>query len=207
MTKQILLAALLGGAAMFLWEGVSHELLPLGEAGIRGLDNEPAVVATVKDNVKQAGFYIFPGGDALKPGLSSAEHEAAMKKMEEVWRTGPSGIMIVHPEGFTTSMGVLFATQYGFDVLVTLIAAWLLSKAAFLGSYLSRLIFVTAIGLVPTINAELPLWNWYGFPGMYVLSQGVVHLVGFLVAGLIVAKLVKASPAPMLTHGAARAAA
>ena len=70
--KKILLAGVLGGIAMFLWEGLAHVVLPLGEAGIRGLDNEAAVVATIKDNVKQAGFYIFPGGEALQPGLSGA---------------------------------------------------------------------------------------------------------------------------------------
>jgi hypothetical protein len=33
MTKNILLAGLLGGLALFAWESVAHMALPLGEAG------------------------------------------------------------------------------------------------------------------------------------------------------------------------------
>jgi hypothetical protein len=35
MTKRILLAGLLGGLAMFIWQSVAHVVLPLGEAGIQ----------------------------------------------------------------------------------------------------------------------------------------------------------------------------
>src|SRR5712692_6100403 len=188
MSKRILLAGIFGGIVMFLWEGLAHEVLPLGEAGIRGLDNEAAVVATVKDNVKQAGFYIFPGGEALQPGLTSAQQEAATKKAAELWKAGPSGIMIVQPQGI--DMGPrLFITQCALDIGVTLLAAFLLSMAS-LSSFGARFAFVTLIGLVPTLNAELPYWNWYSFPSTYVLATGFVHLMGFAVAGLILAWLV-----------------
>ena len=60
-----------------------------------------------------------------------------------------------------------------------------------LTSFGGRLLFVTSIGLVPTLSAELPYWNWYGFPTGYIMSQGLIHLVGFLVGGLVAAWLVR----------------
>ena len=33
--KRIILAALLGGIAMFVWSSIAHMALPLGEAGVR----------------------------------------------------------------------------------------------------------------------------------------------------------------------------
>ena len=69
--KRIILGGILGGIAFFMWEGLAHEVLPLGEAGIKGMSGEPQVLASIKDNVKEAGFYIFPWTDAT-PGLSKA---------------------------------------------------------------------------------------------------------------------------------------
>jgi hypothetical protein len=38
---------------------------------------------------------------------------------------------------------------------------------------------------------ELSLWNWYSFPAIYTAAQFVIHLVGFLAGGLIVAAVVR----------------
>jgi hypothetical protein len=46
---------------------------------------------------------------------------------------------------------------------------------------------------------ELPYWNWYGFPSTYVLATGFVHLMGFVMAGLVVAALVKTARPESIT--------
>jgi len=48
-----------------------------------------------------------------------------------------------------------------------------------------------AVGRIPTLATGIPQWNWYGFPAAFVLAQAFVHLVGFLLGGLIVAKPVR----------------
>jgi hypothetical protein len=37
----------------------------------------------------------------------------------------------------------------------------------------------------------VPQWNWYGFPGVFTAAQFAVHLVGFFLAGLVMAKFVR----------------
>jgi hypothetical protein len=187
---KILLAALLGGIVMFLWDGLSHEVLPLGEAGVQGLHNEAAIVAVLKENVKQRGIYIFPGGEMFQPGLTSAQKQEAMKKAEAQFKAGPAGIMVVNPGGIDTS-ATMFVSQCVFDILAMLVAVILLAKASALRGYGARVLFITAIGLVPTLNAELPYWNWYGFPTTFIVAQGVGHLAAFLFGGLVAAALVK----------------
>ena len=44
---RILLAGLLAGLAVFAWESIAHMALPLGDAGIKPLSNEQAVVTLV----------------------------------------------------------------------------------------------------------------------------------------------------------------
>ena len=44
---------------MFLWQSVSHLVLSLGEMGIKRIGNEDAVVAALRENIQQPGFYFF----------------------------------------------------------------------------------------------------------------------------------------------------
>jgi hypothetical protein len=104
-------------------------------------------------------------------------------------RIEPSGMMVVFPKGKAVQWGPMLGTQFAGDVLAILIAAFLLSKATVHG-YLPRVLFVGLMGLLPTLQVDIPQWNWYGFPTMFCAAQLVVHLVGFLVAGLVVAKVV-----------------
>jgi hypothetical protein len=42
------------------------------------------------------------------------------------------------------------------------------------------------------LQVDIPQWNWYGFPTIFTAAQFAVHLIGFLLAGSVVAKIVKA---------------
>jgi hypothetical protein len=82
MEKRILLAGMLGGLALFLWETVAHVVSPLGEAGIRALSNEQAVLAALKENVKEPGFYFFPAPEN-KPGMTKQQQQAMQVAMDK----------------------------------------------------------------------------------------------------------------------------
>src|SRR5215469_17816680 len=59
---RILLAGVLGGIAMFVWTSIAHMALPLGEAGIAEIPNEPTVLTAMQGSMgEKAGLYIFPG--------------------------------------------------------------------------------------------------------------------------------------------------
>jgi hypothetical protein len=192
MAKRIVLAGLLGGLALFLWESVAHMMLPLGDAGIKALANEKAVTAAIKENIKEDGFYLFPAPED-RPGMTSAEKQAAMDKSFEAYRTGPGGMMVVHPNGANLQLPVLLGTQFVTDIAAMLVVAWLLIQARLTG-YGARVLFVTITGLIPTLRTGIPFWNWYGFPMTYTVAQAVVHLVGAVLAGLVMAKFVGGAP-------------
>ena len=117
-----------------------------------------------------------------------------MQVAMDKWSTGPSGILIFHPDGAESLSARQLLAEFGFDVMVMLLAAVLLARATGLKSYAARLGFVALMGLVPTLRSELPYWNWYGFPGVYTAAQFAVHLVGFLVGGLVLARLIRPDP-------------
>jgi len=185
--KRIILGGILGGIAMFMWEGLAHEVLPLGEAGIGGMTGEPAVMACIKDNVKQGGFFIFPWMDTT-PGLTKDQR---MQKTMEKAKVGPAGLMVVSPGGMEYNMGTLLGKQCLFDIVAMLLAAALVSWAGVLKGFGGRLGFVTLLGLLPTLSVDLPFNNWYGFPNTFTAAQFVMHMVGYFVGGLLIAVIVK----------------
>ena len=90
-----------------------------------------------------------------------------------------------------------FATNCITALIATALVAWLVGS---LGSFASRLLFVTTIGLTAAVAVNVPYWNWYEFPSAFILAEMLEHVVGFAAAGLIIAALIK--PPRLHTLGA-----
>ena len=187
MTKRILLAGLLGGLALFLWEFVAHDILPLGEAGVRALPNERAIQDAIKDNVREPAFYIFPAPE-LRPGMTADQKNQAQQTMMRRMQTEPSGIMVVYPRGRLLQFPMALGSQLAGDLIAMLLCALLLAYAP-MKAYFSRVGFVATIGLIPTLQVDMPQWTWYGFPSDFFAAQFMVHFVGFFLAGLILGRI------------------
>jgi len=187
--KRIILAGLFAGTALFAWEALAHMLLPLGEAGVKALANEQLVSGALADNVRESGFFFFPAPED-RPGMTAQQKQETMAAVQERWRTGPAGILIFHPNGTGATFARQLLTQFGFDLVVMVLAAVVLSQVATRG-YLKRVGLMALMGLFPTLQTEIPNWNWYGFPTVYMLAQFTVHLVGFTVGGLVLAKVLR----------------
>src|SRR4051794_9139237 len=118
MTKRVFLAAILGAIAMFIWSAIAHTVLPLGEAGIRQINNEQALLSAMQATLSEPGFYMFPN---MPPGNDQAQYQRKIS-------TGPSGMMVYFPIrdfSFGKSLLVEFLTE----LLQALIAIYLLSRA------------------------------------------------------------------------------
>ena len=61
MTKKIIIGGVLAALAMFIWNSIAHMLLPIGELGVKSITNEDAVIAAMKANITEDGFYFIPG--------------------------------------------------------------------------------------------------------------------------------------------------
>src|SRR5260370_9790750 len=90
-----LLAGILGGFAFFAWSFVAHMLLPLGEAGVKEMPNDQAVMASMKANLPERGLYLFPGS-GLWPNPNRSERNAAMAHQFQKTATAPPGRLLSH---------------------------------------------------------------------------------------------------------------
>src|SRR5271169_2185819 len=115
MAKRILSAGILGGIALFLWGGLSHQVLGLGDHGVQPLA-APEATAAIKASVPTGGFYYFPQAD-------SAGH----LRPEDA--NGPWGLLIYHSTGASSSMTRQLVNECIINIGQGLLVAFLLSLA------------------------------------------------------------------------------
>jgi hypothetical protein len=196
--KRILLAALLGGIAMFAWKSIAHVALPLGQSGIHEIPNEQAVLGAMHSTLGEtSGLYFFPAMGAA-PG--------AMAEYDRKLAVNPSGLMIYHPPGAKSLTAAQMITELVTEMLEALLAAVLLSRTR-ISTYWGRVGFVTLLGVLASMATNLSYWNWYGFPSDYTAVYIMIEIVGFLCIGLVAARFVYAGQAALPAAGfhAARA--
>ena len=188
---RIFFAALLGAIAMFIWTSLAHMALPLGEAGIKEIPHEAALLDAMQTNIgSQTGLYVFPGF-GLGPDATHEQKSEAMKKMEENLANHPSGILMYHPAGSRPlTMGRYLTIEFLTEFVEVLLALLLLSKTR-LTTYGGRVGFLFLAGVLAAIATNISYWNWYGFPGAYTAAYIFMQLIGFLCAGLVAGLVLK----------------
>jgi hypothetical protein len=190
---KILLTGILGGIAMFVWTSIAHMVLPLGEAGIREIPNESAVLSAMQSNIgDQTGLYIFPG-PGLGKNATRQEKNDAMKHMVEKIATNPSGILMYHAPGRPFKIGKRLGIEFGTELLEAILVVLLLAQTGIV-SFAGRTGFVLVAGILAAITTNVSYWNWYGFPCVYTASYMFTEIVGFFLVG-IVAALILPKPA------------
>ena len=188
---KILLGGVLGGIVIFFWGFVSHMLLPIGDMGLRTIPNEDDLVAAMKKDVREPGLYVVPGWDMSK-SQSQEEMQVHMDKVSK----GPYGFMVIYPNGRDPSLGKRLPIELGTNVACALLAAVLVSQLR--PGFIVRVACVTLVGILASIMTLVPYWNWYGFPTDFTLGQMAEHIVGWFLAGVVLALIVRPS-APKVT--------
>src|SRR5512141_2185905 len=118
--RRVLLGGLLAGIALFLWGAVSHMVLGTLDRSVKVLPNEDAVLAMLRTQVPETGFYIFPGMDMRAP---KAERDRQEPRWKEAYARGPRGVLVLEPAGASPNMGALFGTQLVLSLLAGLMAS------------------------------------------------------------------------------------
>jgi hypothetical protein len=186
--KRVLLAAFLGAIGMFVWMSIAHIVTPLGTMGIREIPNEAPVLTAMQTSIGNSpGLYLFPSAGL---GKSRAEQREEMKHYQEKLDANASGLLIYHPPGARGMTGAQLAVEFLTEFVEAFLASLLLAWAS-LGTYARRVAFITTIGWVAALATNVPYWNWYGFPTAYTAAYVFTQLVGFLVLGLIAAKVLR----------------
>ncbi|PYK28103.1 MAG: hypothetical protein DME52_02140 [Verrucomicrobia bacterium] len=185
---KILVTGILGGIVMFIWTSVAHMALPLGEAAIREIPNESAVLSAMQSNIgDRTGLYIFPGPGVGK-NATRQEKNDTMKHMVEKIAANPSGILMYHAPGRPFTIGKWLGIEFGTELLEAILVVFLLAQTRIV-SFAGRIGFVVVAGILAAITTNVSYWNWYGFPCVYTASYMFIQIVGFFLVGIVAALL------------------
>lgn len=179
-----LIAMLVGTATMFVWGGLSHMVLMKG-AGFSRVSNEEQLVTSLRASLPGDGLYFLPSIDL--GGKPSAKEQASW---EARFRAGPTGMIIYHASGDTPVSAKKISVQLLSDLLAAGIVTYVLSLT--ITSYWRRVGLASLLGAFGLFAISTIYWNWYRFPNAFFLAQGVDMIVGWSLAGAVIAKLMPA---------------
>ncbi len=188
-----ILAAVLGGIVIWMWGAVFHMLTPFGVVDFKNaVPGEQAVMSAMKSEFTQGdGIYILPS-------MNLGEHgdEAATKAWGEKAKAGPYAWVVYKANGLPGDPAAM-GPQILHQLLTSIIAAFLMAAVlgAVPGSYSKRVGIAVLMGLFAWLSISLPQFTWYYFPRNFAFVGALEHAVGGLLAGLIIAKMVKPADA------------
>jgi hypothetical protein len=182
---KVVAGGILGGIVLFFWGFVAHMLLPIGEMGIHAIPNEDLVLNSMRNAIQEEGFYIFPSINMKEAS------ESQQKTWEAKMKEGPSGVLVIQPKGRELVMSHLMLIEGATNIVSALLAALLLAQVRTGSRYWGRVAFVTLLGILGFVMVNVPFWNWYSFPTNFTIAQAIEHVAGWLLAGLVLAAIVR----------------
>lgn len=177
---RLFLAALLAAVVLFVWQAVSHMLLPIGDMGFRAPQKEDAVLAAVGSDMAQPGIYRLPYLDSARMG-----DEAAMASRAEKAKAHPYAFVVVAAPIQSLDMTRQLALQFLVNFIAASIVAVILAATGW--GFGARMLGAFGLGLFGWLANVLPLANWYLFPREYVLGALLEQGIGWLLAGVAMA--------------------
>lgn len=170
--KRILIAGVLAGLAMFVWEAMAHMVGPFGEMGLSTLPNEGAVRAALAAQMGGAdGLFIFPA-----------------MEMSDAPAAGPWGLLLYHP------VLVFSWSVMGWEALVELVmgmALAMLIGLANVAGFGRRMAIACLVGIAAAFAVSPSYTIWFGFPAAYTLAQMIVAFGDYVVGGAVIAALLR----------------
>jgi len=189
MNSRSFLAALAAAFVIFVWQGISHMALPWFHDSLNKFENEAAMVKAIKANAKTDGMYHLPHPDMN----DKAAMETAMKQSE----SGVSVFLAVRLNG-RSGMAESMVHQFIYNLLGALFVTFLLTKLSHSGTG-CRVGVTVFFSLFAIVTAILPNWSWWAFSNTFTGFLVFDHLVGWTLAGFVLAKLVPKNDEPEST--------
>ena len=183
--KKRLLAAFVGALIAFAWSAVVHMAPTTGMMGISILkEKEDGVMGGLRSAQLDPGLYFFPGFD-MSTSRTKAEQDAWTAK----FKAGPSGLLLIQPKGGEPMEPKQLLLEFLSTFGCALIAATVLAMTV--GSFTARALLVAFLGLFGWLALSVSQWVWYHYPFAFIGLDLIDQSVGWLLAGLAMAKTIK----------------
>lgn len=180
--KRILISAIAGGIVLFLWGFVYWVVTGIPLRGMTDFKDEAAVERVLRENAPTPGYYVLP--TAHTPvGLTESQHgEQRVAKISTNFFAACSVRV-----GGIGSLGCQLAASFGGNVVSAALMALLLLQIPGL-TYRGKVTFTVGTALFASLTGVAPQSIWFGAPCNWFLINTFDLLVGWTLAGLVLAR-------------------
>ncbi|MBX3321669.1 MAG: hypothetical protein KF757_01625 [Phycisphaeraceae bacterium] len=184
---RIVLAAILGGIALFMWGFVYWVVISPNFSAISSMsvDRERAITASLNENMPADGVYFFPGFEDHGKAVS----EEDKKRLDEEWRVrhqeGPIGMIVYRRAGSEPQQPGQFLGGFLINIASAFFVACLIAISGAAG-FVRRFAMVLFFGLAASFATHGLQWNWFRFPTPYTIFQMIDVIGGWTVAGVVI---------------------
>lgn len=189
---RVIISAIIGGILVFAWSMVSWMVLPYHTQAIHQFKDEAGLTKVLKDHADHSGVYVLPfvPGDTLsKP---ADDQRKAWEEVQKKQETGPMVFASVALEGTQYTM----KTAMTYSLILQIVGAFLISTMLWCSccsGYFCRVLTVSTVGLLVGLLGSVPYMIWWKFSQAFVLVCAADALIGWTIAGIFMAALVKPS--------------
>ena len=196
--KRLLWGSFAAGVAMFVWGWVFWGVIGMVFSPFKPIPGggEKAILAAVTAAFSESAVYRFPFPAA---GDQGGSEEASASNWMDQQREGPIFEIVYHADGDPPMNPKMFALGFfhmWFTAFVVALIMNQFSASARLSTYRDRLVFVIILGLVSALWTDTGRYIWFYHPCSHELFHAVYHISGMIVAGLVLAAIVKRRDLP-----------
>jgi hypothetical protein len=170
MVPRRVLLSLLGAVILFVWGFAGHVMLRFYDPVYQGLADEAAVAAVLRENTPAAGLYYVPlRADRAGPPQAEA-------------------FINYVPAGERSGFGAMVARGLLINAAAVFLVLSLFAGLRWNGYWVGVGRFALA-GLVIGFTVHAYYWNWFDFPGLYLLLSATDAVIGWTLVGLALVRL------------------
>jgi hypothetical protein len=189
---EFILGVILASAVFFAWSAISWMALPWQRGVFKTFANEDAMVEILAAQAPGSGIFGLPGEPRYPPEATKAQRDAIDRAAFDRIQRGPVVFAVVSRGSFG-SFPRLLAIAFLGNVAVSLVFAWMLAQTTGL-SYGQRVVFLFLASVAAGLACRVPDWNWHKFPVNHTVVNIASLAVGWLLAGLVLARFVQGRP-------------
>ena len=190
---RLIIAAAVGTIVVFLWSVLSWTVLDFWSDQIQPLPAEHAAAVTdAASKVPASGAYELPGRPDADRSVEPAERDAAERSWQDAIRSGPAGVLLVHPGGFEPAGSSRLFRNLLLEFAGAILLAVMLGIASRAGAgYAGRLgVGVAAIAFAVVAGVLVP-GNLMVHPSGWTRALAGDMILGWGLALLVMAAIVR----------------
>jgi hypothetical protein len=190
MTGRVIGAALAGAVLMYLvgyvWWGMP---LGPGSQAMREAQGEDGLRAALLEHLPESGVYFVPME-------GSRDTPAALERFKERHREGPVAMVVFHRGGKEPFDAQVMLLGFLHSLGACALAAGFVGAVAGTGTFAARWFVAFFLGLFVAVFVNLADLIWWSMPPAWVLTEAGYNVVGWALAGLPIAAIVKRPKGP-----------